>query len=153
MRNKKKLIIKQLDKKLAYFAPTAKIPVPDKGWIHIIRTGLNMTMEQLGNKLHITKQGVKKIEMSEAKGSISINALKEVGNAMDMQFVYGFVPKDGTLKQLINKKAYLLANKIVLRTHQNMQLEDQAIDNAEVKEAIEDLAEDLAREIKKSLWD
>ena len=39
---------------------------------------------------------------------------------LDMQFVYGFVPKDGAIDNLINSKAEILARKIVLRANQNM---------------------------------
>ena len=35
---------------------------------------------------------------------------------MDMQLVYGFVPNDGTLDALIDRKAKELARQIVMRT-------------------------------------
>ncbi len=153
MRNKKKLLIEQLDQKLKSFVASKNTTTPTKGWLHTIRTSLNMTMEQLGNKLSITKQGVKKIEESEAKGSVSLKTLKEVAQALELQLVYGFVPKNGSIKQLVDKKATALATKIVLRTHKNMQLENQAITDVKIKQAIKDLAEELTREMKKSLWD
>ncbi|WNH13482.1 mobile mystery protein A [Thalassobellus suaedae] len=153
MRNKKQLLIEQLDQKLKPFQKTEIVLVPDKGWIHTIRTTLNMTMAQLGDKLGITKQGVKKIEESEAKGSISINSLKEVGNVLELKLVYGFVPKEGTIDNLISLKAEKLARKIVLRTNQNMKLEDQGISDEKIKASIIDLANDIKREMRKSLWD
>lgn len=153
MRNKNKIIVAQLDQKLAPFVVSAKIPVPVRGWVHAIRTGLNMTMEQLGNKLSKTKQSIKKIEDSEAKGTVTINTLKEVANALDMQLVYGFAPKNGSVKQLVHQKAERLATKIVLRTHKNMQLENQAITDEKINQSIADLTEELKRELKKSLWD
>ena len=153
MRNKKSLLITQLDQKLKPFATAKNSVVPPKGWLHTIRTGLNMTMEQLGNKLGITKQGVKKIEESEAKGTTSINTLKEVANALDMQLVYGFVPKKGTIRELVAQKAENLATKIVLRTHKNMQLENQAVSDEKIKQAIADLKEELIRELNKAIWD
>lgn len=153
MRNKKKLLVEQLDQKLKPFQKTEMVMVPYKGWINTIRTALNMTMAQLGTKLNITRQGVKNIEESEAKGTISINSLKEVGNALNLKFVYAFVPIDGTIDNLINMKAEKLAKKIVLRTNQNMKLEDQGIKNKKINESIKDLAEELKREMRKSLWD
>lgn len=153
MRNKKKLLIEQLDQKLGHFQKAEVILVPDRGWINTIRTTLNMTMAQLGAKLRITRQGVKKIEESEAKGSITINSLKEAGEALDLKFVYGFVPKDGTIDNLINLKAEKLARKIVLRTNQNMKLEDQGISDKKIKESITELANEIKREMRKSLWD
>ena len=153
MRNKRKLLIEQLDQKLKPFQKTEMVLIPNNGWINTIRTTLNMTMAQLGTRLKITRQGVRSIEKSETKGSISINSLKEVGMALDLKFVYGFVPKDGTIDNLINIKAEKLAEKIVLRTNQNMKLEDQGIGEKKIKETIEDLANEIKREMKKSLWD
>ena len=153
MRNKKKLLIEQLDQKLKYFQKTEMVLVPGKGWINTIRTALNMTMAQLGTKLNITRQGVKSIEESEAKGTISINSLKDIGEALDLKFVYGFVPKDGTIDNLINSKAEKLALKIVLRTNQNMKLENQGIRDEKINESIIDLANEIKREMRKSLWD
>lgn len=153
MRNKKKLLIEQLDQKLGHFQKAELILVPDRGWINTIRTTLNMTMAQLGAKLQITRQGVKKIEESEAKGTITINSLKEAGEALDLKFVYGFVPKDGTIDNLIDSKAKILARKIVLRTNQNMKLEDQGIGDEKINDSIMDLANEIKREMRKSLWD
>ena len=153
MRNKKKLLIEQLDQKLKYFQKTEMVLVPDKGWINTIRTVLNMTMAQLGTKLNITRQGVKSIEESEAKGTISINSLKDIGEVLDLKFVYGFVPKGGTIDNLINSKAEKLARKIVLRTNQNMKLENQGIRDEKINESIIDLANEIKREMRKSLWD
>jgi predicted DNA-binding mobile mystery protein A len=153
MRNKRKLLIEQLDQKLQSFQKAELVLVPNKGWIHTIRTALNMTMAQLGARLKITRQGVKSIEESESKGSISINSLKEVGDALDLKFVYGFVPKNGTIDNLVNIKAEKLARKIALRTHQNMKLEDQGIGDEKINGAIKELADEIKREMRRSLWD
>ena len=153
MRNKKKLLVEQLDEKLKPFQKTEKVMVPNRGWINAIRTTLNMTMAQLGTRLNITRQGVKNIEESEAKGTISINSLKNAGEALDLKFVYGYVPKDKTFDNFINIKAEKLARKIVLRTNQNMQLEDQGITDKRVNESIKELAIEIKREMRKSLWD
>lgn len=153
MRNSKTLLLKQLNKQLQQFQAAARVPTPEKGWIRAIRTGLNMTLEQLGNKLNITKQGIRKIEESEAKGSISLKSLQATGEAMDMRLVYGFVPKDGDLENLIQQKAEDLARKIVLRTNQNMLLEDQGIGKPKLDAAIDELAYEIKREMRRSMWD
>lgn len=153
MRNKKQLLIEQLDQKLQSFSESRKVLVPERGWINTIRTTLNMTMAQLGAKLNITRQGVKKIEQSEAHGSITLNSLKDVAHAMDLKLVYALVPKNGTISDLIETKAEKLAKKIVLRTNQNMKLEDQGIGDEKIAKITKELAEDIKREMRKSLWD
>lgn len=153
MRNQKRLLIEQLDQKLQKFVEAKQQIPPGRGWIHAIRKALNMTLAQLGNQLGMTRQGVRGIEQSEASGSISLNKLKEVAQAMDLQLVYALVPKDGSLDRLIDRKAHDVAERIVLRTHQNMVLEDQAIEYAQIKKAISELSEEIKREMRKSLWD
>lgn len=153
MRNKKKLLIEQLDRKLAHFKDAEMVLLPPKGWVNAIRTTLNMTRDQLGTKLDLTKGAIQKIEEREATGQITINKLKEVGNALNMKFIYGFVPKEGTIESLVNLKAETLARKIVLRTNQHMKLEDQGISEDKIEDSINDLANEIKREMRKSLWD
>jgi predicted DNA-binding mobile mystery protein A len=153
MRNKKKLLIEQLDQKLGNFKDAGMVLVPQKGWVNTIRTTLNMTRDQLGAKLNLTKGAIQKIEEREATGQITINKLKDVGNALNMKFVYGFIPKDGTIESLVNLKAEKLARKIVLRTNQNMKLEDQGIGDEKIAKTIKELANEIKGEMKKSLWD
>ncbi len=112
-----------------------------------------MTMAQLGTKLNITRQGVKRIEESEANGTITLNSLKDVAMALDLKLVYALVPKNGTINDLIQIKAEKLAQKIVLRTNQNMKLEDQGIGDDKIAETIKELANEIKREMRKSLWD
>jgi len=153
MRNKHSLLIEQLDQKLQPFDQTKKALVPERGWINTIRTTLNMTMAQLGTKLNITRQGVKNLEKSEANGTITLNSLRDVSNAMDLKLVYAMVPKDGTINDLVNVKAEKLARRIVMRTNQNMNLEDQGIEEKKLAKTIQELANEIKREMRKSLWD
>lgn len=153
MRNKQKLLIEQLDQKLQPFLESRKVLIPERGWINTIRTTLNMTMAQLGAKLKITRQGVKRIEESEANGTITLNSLKDAAMEMDLKLVYALVPKNGTINDLIQTKAEKLAQRIVLRTNQNMKLEDQGIGDERMAETIKELADEIKREMRKSLWD
>jgi len=145
--------MEQLNQKLQPFSATTTVLVPDRGWINTIRTTLNMTMAQLGNKLDITRQGVKRMEESEANGTITLNSLKDVAQSMDLKLVYALIPKEGTMDDLIQTKAQELATKIVMRTNQNMKLEDQGIGDQKLDKTIKELADEIKREMSKSLWD
>jgi predicted DNA-binding mobile mystery protein A len=153
MRNKKQLQIEQLDMQLRPYKEAKSVIPPARGWVNSIRTSLNMTLEQLGSKLKITKGAIQKIEEREATGQISINKLKAVGHVLDMKLVYGFVPNAGSIENLVHKKSEILARKIVMRTNQNMKLEDQGIGDGKLEKSIQDLASEIKRELKKSLWD
>jgi len=147
------LQIQQLEGKMHAFTEPDKIAVPPTGWIRAIRLALGISAQQLGNKLSMTRQGVYDMEVREQEGSISINALKETAKALNMHLVYGFVPDDGSLEALIEKKAGEMAKQIVLRTANSMALEDQANSAARIEKAIAERKEAITREIPKALWD
>ncbi len=122
-KTKHKLLIEQMDRKLAVFKTLSNTQAPASGWIHNIRTTLKMSLRQLGNRLKMAPQSVKELETREANGSITINSLKEAGKALDMQLVYGFIPKNDSLEQMIEKRAAEIARSIVERTSHTMTLE------------------------------
>ena len=150
---KQSLMIQQLNEKLLGLVPLKQVAVPPSGWIKAIRTTLGMSLRQLGSKLSITKQGVLDIEKREMNGSITIKSLRELGRVLDMELVYGFVPKDGSLDALIEKKARELASKIVLRTSNTMKLEDQENSKTRIEKAIKERTEDIKNNVPKILWD
>lgn len=150
---KNSLQIQQLDSKILAYSSLQKVAVPPIGWIKAIRTALGMSMLQLGNRLSITKQSVQNIEKREQDGSITIKALKETAEALEMQLVYGFIPNDASLEMLIDRKAKELAKKIVLRTSNTMKLEDQENSKKRIEKAIEEKAITIKNEMPKSLWD
>lgn len=135
------------------FAPATAIVNPPTGWIRAIRLSLGMSLQQLAKKLSITKQSVQEFEQREKEGTISIKSLREAANALDMELVYGFVPKDGSLEQLIERKAKELATKIVSRTSHTMKLEDQENTQERIKKAILERTALLKHEMPKVLWD
>jgi|GEM_PF-42048 len=143
----------QLSRKMELLKPSADGSVPPSGWIKAIRTALGMSMQQLGNRLGVTRQTIHDLEKRETDGAITIKSLRQVGKALDMELVYGFVPKDGTLDALIDRKARELAETIVRRTAQNMRLEEQANSDERIEKAISDRAADIKREMPKYLWD
>jgi predicted DNA-binding mobile mystery protein A len=151
--DKKKLQIEQLESRIKLFSPTLQLPNPPTGWVKAIRSALGMTMQQLANKLGITKQSVQEIELREKEGSITLKSLKETARALDMELVYGFVPKEGTLDKYLESKARFLAEQIVYRTSISMKLEDQQNSNERIKKAIDERTILIKQELPKALWD
>lgn len=147
-----RLQLDQLEKKLKVFIHATKMIRPVGGWTKSIRTTLGMSLKQLADKLQITKQSMQEIELREQKETISIKTLREVAHAMEMDLVYGFVPKDGSLHQLIDRKAKELAIKIVSRTEQTMKLENQTVHSKRIKSAIKERIDHIKKEMPKNLW-
>ena len=152
MRNNK-LQFQQLNEKMDQLNGMQHVIVPPIGWIKAIRNGIGMSMEQLGKKLSITKQGVMDIEKREKEGAITIKSMQEIAKAIDMQFVYGFVPNAGSLEQMMDMRALEMATKIVERSSNTMKLEDQANSKERIEKAIKERATEIINKTPKILWD
>ena len=150
---KKSLQIQQLNDKMLAYSNLQKITPPPTGWIKAVRTAIGMSLQQLSNRLSITRQSVQEMEQREKDGSLTIKSLRETAAALDMHLVYGFVPKDGSLDALIDRRAKELAKQIVLRTSNTMKLEDQENSKARIEKAIEERATEIKNEMPKTLWD
>lgn len=149
----KTLQIQQLSAKMHSFQSLQKLAIPPTGWIKAIRSTLGVSQQQLGNKMKVTKQNVGMLEQREKEGAIALNTLREAAKALDMQLVYGFVPKDGSLDDLIDRKARELATQIVLRTSNTMKLEDQQNSETRIQKAIQEKTTEFKNELPKMLWD
>jgi len=151
--HKKSLQIQQLNAKMQSFTAVYMVATPPTGWLKAIRTALGMSLEQLGKKLNVTKQSVLEMEEREKEGSITMKSLREAAKALDMHLVYGFVPKDGTMDALLDRKAKDLAIKIVMRTSNTMKLEDQENTKKRLENAIKERTIIIKNEMPKTLWD
>lgn len=152
-RLKQKLIIEQLDKKIDKFKTLENIEIPSEGWACSIRTAVRMSLRQLGQRLNISAQGAKTIEKREKDESLTIKGLIEIGKALDMKLVYGFIPKAGSIEKMIQNKATEVATKIVLRTSKSMSLEDQEVSDDRLKQAIKDRTDEILYKMPRYLWD
>jgi len=146
------LSLKQLDKKIKNYnkmSPTKST----SGWINDIRTSLGMSMDQLGKRLGISAQGIAEMEKREREKSISLKSLDEAAKALGLRLTYGFSAPVKNLEQMINERAKIKAEQIVLRTHKTMSLEKQANSKARIKRAINEQATEIANKKPKYLWD
>jgi len=149
----RKLMIEQIDKKLSKFATIESNYPPRGGWIKAIRTALNISLIQFARMLKKSSPTVKELEDREAEKNITLKKLAEVGEALNLRLVYGFVPKDGSLEKMIEMRAYNVAEEIVMRTSHSMKLEDQENTEERLRKAIEERAEKIKYELPKYLWD
>ena len=148
-----KLLLEQADRKLQSFKGLETIVIPPKGWINTVRAALKMSLRQLGNRLKISPQSLKEIEEREANGSLTIKSLKEAGLALNLKLVYGFVPMDGSIQKMIEKRARELALEIISRTSQSMKPENQESRKERLKRAVKIKASEIMDKMPKYLWD
>ena len=148
----KKLIRKQLDKKLEKLKPLLKMAVPSGGWINAIREGLGMTLEDLGSRVDLDRARVYRIEQAEVKGDVKLSTLKKMADGLGLTFVYGFVPEQD-LETIVRQQALKIAKKRMNRIDHSMKLESQGVSGEEQEEALNDLVDKLLIEKPKNFWD
>jgi predicted DNA-binding mobile mystery protein A len=117
----KDLRAKQIERALDSLLPLQHAYQPPRGWIGSIRELKEMSLQQLGEKIHISRQSVSALEKAEAKGGITIKKLRQVAEGLDCELVYAFIPKN---KLFSHKKA----------VEHTMALEDQAVNTLKVAE-------------------
>ncbi len=150
---KQKLILEHVDAKISQLKKVDDIVIPPAGWIYSIRQALGMSMRQLGNRMNITPQSVKEIEEREKNGTVTLKVLRQFGQALNLKLIYGFIPSEGSLEKLIERRARELAIEIVSRTSASMKLEDQENKPDRLKKAIKDKTEEIRVQRPKYLWD
>jgi len=126
---------------------------PDNGWVNAIRVSIKMSLRQLGERLHITPQGVRDLEKREKEGAITINTLKEVGRVLDMDLVYGFISRHNSLEDMIEERAREIAEEVVLKTRQAIQLDNPGKSDNEIKKAIQQKTYEISSKMPSNLWD
>lgn len=147
------LEIRQIDRKLLPLHLVRGIALPGQGWLRTIRTALNLSLRQVGERLDITPQSIQDIERREKEGTVTIKTLRETAKAMDLQLVYFLVPYEETLEKQVERRAYEMATRIIRRTSMTMRLEDQENSEERLKQAIDEMAAEIMREIPGKLWD
>ena len=112
--DKKRLQIEQLESRINLFLPTRKLPNPPTGWVKAIRLALGMSLQQLANKLGITKQSVQEIETREVEGAITLKSLRDAARALDMDLVYGLVmwKQEPMARESQQKSDYLIYQEL-----------------------------------------
>ena len=150
---KQKLMIGQLDSKLQMFIPLLETSLPENGWINAIRTSFKMSLRQFSERLGISSNSAKSIEKREKEGAITLKSLEEAGRVLNMKFVYGFVPMEGSIEKTIENRARALAIEIVKTTSNTMVLEDQKNTKKRLKKAVEEKTQQLVYEMPRHLWD
>jgi len=111
-----------------------------------------MSAKQLAYRMNITQQSVARIEKDEPVGSLTIKTMRRTAEALDCQFVYGFIPKT-SLEETVRARAKQVAGKRLARASQTMALEAQSLHEEENQHVLSELVEELMNNPPSNLWD
>lgn len=145
----KKLIREQLDKRLQ--TPFSAL-YTNMGWIKSIREALGMSTQQLAKRVGIDQSRISRLEHAEIDGDLKLSSLKKIADGLNMQFVYGFVPKN-SLEAMVKEQARKIALKRMAKVNHTMRLEEQEISDEAKKQSLEDLIQKILIENPKDFWD
>ena len=151
--SKVQFFLDETQDKLNPFSVLKSVINPDNGWVNAIRISIKMSLRQLGERLHITPQGVRDLEKREKEGAVTINTLKEVGRVLDMDLVYGFISRHNSLEDMIEERAKEIAEEVILKTEQTMQQDNLRKSENEIKKAIQQKTYEISSKMPTNLWD
>jgi len=142
---------RQLDTRLSLLSDTSTLARPPKGWIKAIREALGMTTSQLGKRMGVSQPRAVAVEKAEANSSITLDSLERAARALDCRLVYALVP-EGSLDEVVTKRAALLAKKQLDTVSHTMALEAQGMNKDDEKEQLKRLVKQLTNKSSSYLW-
>ena len=145
----RKILASVLSKKLEKFPPLKEVPVPPGGWLRAIRMAIGMPASYAARRTDLTQQGFSTLEKSEAAETITLKSLKRAADALDCDLVYAVVPRQGSVKKLIERQATSRARKAILPVSHSMYLESQG---SKPGGKVIELARRLAARPSRALW-
>ena len=146
------LRVRQLDEALAPFRELRNRPVPRDGWLRTIREALGMTSRQLAARTEKSKTTVLSAERNEASGTVQLDTLQSLADALDCDLLYALVPRT-SLRERLERQACMIAAETVDRVSASMELEAQGVPEEERARQIDELAEEVLRVRRRDFWD
>ena len=147
----KKLIREQLDSKLSTLKGFTAQGLKSIGWIKTIREALGMTSTNLASRVGVNQSRIIHMEKAESDGNIKISTMEKVADALDMDFVYGFVPRT-SLNEMVRQQAKKIALHKMERLDNTMRLELQELSSEEKERALKDMIDRVLIDGPKDFW-
>ena len=111
-----------------------------------------MSTRQLAARLGMTRQGVADQERREVDGTITLAALRKAAGGLDCDLYYAIVPRRPT-GEILRERARRIAAARLHRIAHSMNLEEQHVPGNEFQQQVEDLADQILRDMPRSIWD
>jgi predicted DNA-binding mobile mystery protein A len=128
------------------------IAKPIGGWIATFQQAIGMNAPALAERLGISRNNIYAAIQNEQAGTISVNQLEKIAEAMGGRLVYAIIPREGPVEEIVLAQAREKARRIIQRTRAHMALEEQTEGLRSEAEMIEELAADIIREGRRDFW-
>lgn len=148
----RRLQLEQLDKRVGRLRAVLELSSTREGWIRQIREALGISARQLADKVGVSQPTLAKIERSETERTVSLKTLDRIAEALECKVLYAFVPRD-SFEKLVYRRALAASEKLVKRVSHSMDLEKQGISPKKREAQIQEMADEMARNLSKDLWE
>ena len=125
---------------------------PSHGWLSVLRKALGMSGAEVAARMGVSRGAVYQAERNEREGAITINQMQKLAEAMGGRFVYAIVP-EGSVEDVIRAQARRKAEARIRRASAHMALEKQSLPSAQTRQRIEELADELVRDMPPDFWE
>jgi predicted DNA-binding mobile mystery protein A len=141
----------QVNRRLLPFKEVSQQAQVRGGWIHYLRTALQMTLSELGSRVGVSTSAIAQSERNEVSGKTTLETLRKIAAAMDCELVYAMVPRDSakTIEDILMKNAMKKANRLLHHADLHMSLEDQRVET-DFESRVDSLAKALIE--KGDVW-
>ena len=129
------------------------LKLPSEGWLSVLRKALGMSGAQVAARAGVSRNAIYQAERNERDGAITINQMHKLADAMGGRFVYAIVPDSGQVEDIIRAQARRKAEARIMRASAHMALEKQALTNEQTSQRIDDLADELMRDMPPDFWE
>ena len=108
-----------------------------------------MSVQDFADRLGVTRATAAKLEANERRRTIQLDSLYRAADALGCDVVYALVPRL-PLQEIVANRRLEILQSIQRRTQQNMRLEAQDVDDAQLQQHLRAQAELLVPDHK--LW-
>jgi len=144
---------RQAQERINQAASLAKsLAKPIGGWIATFQQAIGMNAPALAERLGISRNNIYAAIQNEQAGTISVNQLEKIAEAMGGRLVYAIIPREGPVEEIVLAQARAKARRIIQRTRAHMALEEQTEGLRSESEMIDELAADIIREGRRDFW-
>ena len=143
---------KHLDERLTPLRKQAIFVRPPRGWVRAIRDALGMTTGQLAKRLGVDQSRITKIEQAEIEDAVTLKPLRQAAEGLGCTLVYAFVPNP-SLDELVGRRVEDIVDKELARIDHTMRLENQALNQRDLKQERARLVSTLLNGNPRRLWD
>ncbi|MCA0270949.1 MAG: transcriptional regulator [Proteobacteria bacterium] len=131
---------------------TKSLAKPFGGWIATFQEAIGMRAPALAERLGVARNTIYASIRNEQAGTITLNQLEKIAEAMGGRLVFAIVPREGAVEEIVLAQARAKARRIIQRTHAHMALEEQSEGLRSEAEMVEELAADIIREGRRDFW-